>query len=86
MFKKVFCPRPGWGLGALLAAIAVASSWCVAAVGPGYGYGGYGYAAPVYGPSVVVAPPPLVFGGWGWHGYHGGGWHAGGGHPGWHRG
>ena len=52
---------------------------CVAAVGPGYDPYGYGYEpAPVYGPSVVVAPPPVVIGdGWhgSWHQHRGGEWH-----------
>jgi hypothetical protein len=48
----------------LLAGVALVASGCI--VAPAYGPYGYG---PVYGPSVVVAPPPVVFG-WGWHGWH----------------
>jgi hypothetical protein len=61
----------------LAAVVSIASGCIVVPAGPaygGYGYGGYESApapayGPAYGPPVVVAPPPIVFG-WGW----GGGW------------
>lgn len=61
-----------------LALAATALSGCVYYPGQ-YAYNGYGrgYYAPA--PAVVVAPAPVVVGGWwGW----GGGWHGGHGH--WH--
>jgi hypothetical protein len=55
-----------------LAAIsALALGGCIVAPNDGYGYG-------YYGAPVVVAPPPVVYGEWGW----GGRW-VGGGHGHW---
>lgn len=63
MAKRTVAPaRRALSLVILLAGVAVAASGCI--VAPAYGPYGYG---PVYGPPVVVAPPPVVFG-WGWRG------------------
>jgi hypothetical protein len=71
MLRRVLIvSRRALSLALLLAGVVILASGCVVApVGPAYG--GYGYG-PVYGPPVVVAPPPVVFG-WGW----GGGWYRG---------
>lgn len=64
MAKRTFAGR-ALSLAGLLVAVAMVTSGCIVApVGPAYGPYGYG---PVYGPPVVIAPPPVVFG-WGWHG------------------
>jgi hypothetical protein len=68
-----------------LARLALAGG-AVASLGGCYyppGPGGYGYAAPGYGPSyAAVYPDPVIIGGGYGGGWYGGGWYGGGyGHP-----
>ena len=68
---------------AALALLAIGGCVAYPAYGPGPSAGGPydgGYYAPgyAYAPPVVVAPVPVVVGGWGWGrgwGGWGGGWH-----------